>query len=103
MKRILGCVLIVRVCTMGQAGEPLVEQIRKLDLKTPDTMKAWGQDLRARRDAVNQADRKAWEAIKTKEDWEAFKAPRIEALHDSLGGFPELLKNPRVEITKTIH
>src|SRR5262249_28670346 len=60
------------------------------------------QDLRARRDAVNQADRKAWEAIKTKEDWEKFKTPRIEALRRSLGWLPEPLKNPRIEVTKTI-
>src|SRR5207302_6241637 len=47
------------------------------------------RDLKTRRDAVNQADSKQWHALKTKEEWEKFKRPRIEALKRSLGQWPQ--------------
>lgn len=69
--------------------ETLANQLRKIEVSLPDSRKEWIKDLRARQMAVNQADRKAWLAIQTKDDWEKFKTPRIEALRKSLGQFPE--------------
>ncbi len=100
---IIGVFLFMGV--VARADEPLAEQLRNLDLKNvsvPNAMRAWSEDLRVRQQAVNKADRKAWLAIQTREDWETFKKPRIEALRASLGEFPEPLKNPRIAVTKTI-
>jgi hypothetical protein len=81
------------------AGEPLAERLRKLDIKTPDLNQAWAKDLRARRDAVNLADRQAWQTVHTKEDWEKLKTPRREALRASLGELPS--SAPRIELITT--
>ncbi len=86
----------------SRADVPLGERLRKLDLKTADTTKFWSQDLRLRRDAVNQADRSAWQTIQSREEWEKFKAPRIDALRVCLGALPTPAKNPTVAITKKV-
>ncbi|MBM3457049.1 MAG: hypothetical protein FJX77_00735, partial [Armatimonadetes bacterium] len=45
-------------------------------------------ELRRRRDEVNRRDREAWTRIQSRQEWEAFLQPRIEALRRSLGQFP---------------
>jgi hypothetical protein len=79
--------MVALLCCEIRAAEPLVD---------------WSRNLAARRNAVNQADRRAWQAVQAKEDWEKFKAPRIEGLRGSLGQWPAPLKNPVIAITKSI-
>jgi hypothetical protein len=89
----------------GRADESLVDRIRKFDLKAvvaQDPTAAWSQDVRARRDAVNLADRKAWAAVGSKEEWEKFKAPRLGALRDSLGELPPPPEKLAIHKTRTI-
>src|SRR5439155_20854946 len=60
------------------------------------------RDLKARRDAVNKQDSEQWHALKSREDWEKFKRPRIEALRRSLGQSPGPPKDLKVRVTKTL-
>lgn len=61
-----------------------------------------GRDQRARREAIHKADNAAWHALKSKEDWEAFKKPRIDALRKSLGQWHDPPRDLKVQVTKTI-
>jgi hypothetical protein len=72
----------------------LAAQLRSLDpdlfppTENPRLARMLADDVRARRDAANQSDAEAWARVRTRGDWEAFAAPRIEALRRSLGVFP---------------
>jgi dienelactone hydrolase len=72
---------------------PLAEQIRSLDARVlPSGERAafagmLEQDLQRRHAAANQRDRLAWDSINSRDDWERFLAPRLEALRTSLGCF----------------
>jgi len=57
------------------------------------------QDLQSRCRAINQHDREAWLKINSKENWELFRNPRIDALKGSLGILPSNAENPNVYIT----
>jgi len=57
------------------------------------------QNLQSRCKAINQQDRGAWLKINSKEDWESFRNPRIDALKRSLGTFPNNAENPNVYVT----
>src|SRR6516162_8767978 len=46
------------------------------------------RDVRARIQAANQRDSKAWQQVKGRADWEKFRDARLEALRASLGNFP---------------
>ncbi|MFQ6040596.1 MAG: hypothetical protein ACE5PV_07045 [Candidatus Poribacteria bacterium] len=59
-------------------------------------------DVQTRCKEVNQGDVKAWAEVNSKDDWENFRAPRIEALRKSLGAFPPVPKNLNVHVTRTI-
>jgi hypothetical protein len=60
-----------------------------------------GQWLKTAREQVNRRDIQAWEAIRTREDWEHFRDQRIAALKKSLGTFPPP-GEVKVHVTKTI-
>jgi len=84
------------------------EQLRSLNstIFSSDERKSLTQmlhnDAQARCKAVNQQDREAWSNIKSKDDWEEFCTPRIEALRKSLGIFPPVPENLNVCVTRTI-
>jgi len=59
-------------------------------------------DVQARCKAVNQRDAEAWSKVKSKDDWEQFCAPRIEALRKSLGIFPSEPQDLNVYMTRQI-
>src|SRR5437016_3202595 len=46
------------------------------------------QDRRRRHEAARQRDAAAWAQITSREEWERFLAPRLQALEASLGRFP---------------
>jgi cephalosporin-C deacetylase-like acetyl esterase len=85
-------------------------QLGKLDgtvLATDrDKAKQLGQMLsrsaRSRRDAINQSETRAWEEIKTRQDWEPYRDIRVRALRDSLGRFPPVPKDLKVRVTRTL-
>src|SRR5713226_944154 len=45
-------------------------------------------DLRRRHEAANDRDAAEWAQVTSREDWERYLAPRLQALRDSLGRFP---------------
>ena len=48
---------------------------------------------------ANRRGSQAWEAIKTREDWERFRAARIAAIRSSLGQFAKPSRTPRIHFT----
>ena len=59
-------------------------------------------DVGRRRDAANQRDAQAWAKVKSRSDWEKFRAPRIDALRRSLGHFPAAPKTVNAHVTRTL-
>ncbi len=86
----------------------LGEQIRSLSssvLSSEESkrLKAMLRDhVRARCKTVNRRDREAWAKVKSRDDWEAFCAPRIQALRHSLGIFPAVPGDLKAHVTRTI-
>jgi cephalosporin-C deacetylase-like acetyl esterase len=89
-------------------GNPLDGQLNSLDtdILSPDERELYARmlrdDVRARCKAANQRDAEAWDKVQSREDWEKFCAPRIEALKRSLGIFPAVPGDPDVHVTRTI-
>ncbi|MCZ6677379.1 MAG: acetylxylan esterase [Candidatus Poribacteria bacterium] len=90
------------------AQNDLAVRLRSLqaNIFSADERKAHTQmlrdDLQRRCNAVNQRDKDAWAQIKSKAAWERFCAPRIEALRQSLGVFPETPTEVNVHVTRTV-
>ena len=69
----------------------LLEQIRSLKADVfppqarPQPEEMLARDLRRRHEAANHHDAAAWSPITSRDDWERFLAPRLEALRSSLG------------------
>jgi len=82
-----------RVATSPSADPPVAADALSAEL---------GQDIRQRRQSVNEQDVNAWRGIESVEDWEAFKRDRIEALQRSLGQFPEPPEQLNVRVTRTV-
>jgi cephalosporin-C deacetylase-like acetyl esterase len=59
-------------------------------------------DVAKRRDAANLRDAQAWGQVKSRSDWEKFRAPRIDALRRSLGHFPAAPKTVNAHVTRTL-
>ncbi len=92
------------------ATDKLAKELR--DYATAELAKVSGKDgkfstalpdyLREQIKLANQRDREAWNRVKTKEDWEAFRDERIKALRESLGTWPDVPDNMPIRVTKTI-
>src|SRR5262245_6016965 len=89
-----GMIVLLMLTGAVRAEETdLATQLRQLDDKvlnagplakrSLNTMLS--DDARERLHAANRRETEAWRKIKTREDWEAYKKPRIEALRQSLG------------------
>src|SRR4051812_48744098 len=61
------------------------------------------RDARSRLRAANLRENRAWEAVTSREDWEAFRAPRLRGLRESLGPPREgPTAPPRVKVTRVL-
>src|SRR4030095_2534411 len=86
----------------------LIEKLRSLDanvLMADQPQRAaqmMRDDTRARIRATNQRDREAWAKIQTRQDWEKWTVPRVEALRKSLGVFPPVPENLHAQVTRTL-
>ena len=61
------------------------------------------RDARSRLQAANLRENRAWEEVKSREDWEAFRPPRLRALRESLGPpRAEPTAPPRVKVTRSL-
>jgi len=57
------------------------------------------QDTQARLQAASLRETQAWQAVKTRADWEKFRDERIGALQRALGQFPPVPKDLQVRVT----
>lgn len=102
-------VAIASICPVA-AQDDLAAALKKLDARVypagSDHAKELQQQLskwlRSERDQVNRRDVQAWDAIRTKEDWEHFRDQKIDALRRSCGTFPPPPKELKIHVGKTI-
>lgn len=74
----------------------------KDDPRAKDLPKMVWADAQRRMREANLRESKAFAAVQTREQWEAYRYARITALRQSLGTFPEVPKNMRVVVTKKL-
>ncbi|MDZ7639243.1 MAG: acetylxylan esterase [Bryobacterales bacterium] len=65
----------------SNAWTPLERRSRRLRTMLP-------RDIASRTEDAVRAERKAWEQVTAKEQWEEFRDTRMQGLRDSLGAFP---------------
>jgi dienelactone hydrolase len=88
----------------------LADELRRLDVRVvpADSERAkelprmLGRDARSRIDAANRRETAAWHKVTTREQWERYRDPRLDALARSLGQFPEPPKDLHLRVTKTL-
>jgi cephalosporin-C deacetylase-like acetyl esterase len=89
-------------------ADKLADQLARLDttVAPAEEQKALGSSvadgIRRRRQELNERSTAAWQAIKTREDWEKFRKQELEALQASLGRFPAPPKSLNVRVTSTV-
>ena len=103
---LLGAVLLVRSIGAAEAPKPgmpagrLADSLRSLDVNVLTVeqrrraTQMFRDETRTRIRAFNQHDREAWEKIQTRDDWDQWTRPRLEALRKSLGIFPVTSNTP---------
>jgi dienelactone hydrolase len=101
--------LVPALVALGDAGQPkadLAAGLRDLEpLIAPGSDRAKllsqmvGKDIKARRDVLNQQQTKAWQSLKSREDWEKYRDAALAALRKSLGEWPEPPKHIDVMVT----
>jgi dienelactone hydrolase len=88
-------------------AQPTAEQVAKLDVTVaPETERKalagmMAELLRARQKEANDRSTAEWKTITNREQWEAFVTPKLKALRDSLGTFPEPTA-PTVRVASTV-
>lgn len=119
MSRIGGLLnfVVATCCVMSAdvvANEPTVaevsKQLRELDdrvivlgtVRQPPLASMLARDVEARLRVANQADRRAWDEVKTRADWEAFRDRRLQALRSSLGDFPTVPRDLKARVTRSL-
>lgn len=109
MRNFLILLALSTVCSADDA-DALARQIQSLgkgdlaQLAGPDgkPSAAISDFVRAQLSEANRRDREAWAKIRTKQEWEAYRQPRIDALRRSLGTWPEAPKSIAQHVTRTI-
>ena len=60
------------------------------------------RDVRSRVQAASLRESREWDAVKTRDDWEKFRQPRLRALRESLGLPSAQPGAPRMLVTRTL-
>jgi dienelactone hydrolase len=89
--------------------DTLVDRLRALDarvvvqgkVRMPPLAPMLANDAQAQLRGANERDRKAWDAVRTKAGWEAFRDKRIDALRASLGTYPVPAKDIKARVVRT--
>jgi dienelactone hydrolase len=111
MRTVVAVVLALIVCANVSAQDTksdqnMIDALQKLDVRVfkvdSADAKLRSETLRQLREAVNRKDVAAWRNIKTKADWETFRAEKIAALRKSLGKFPDAPTEVKVVTTRTL-
>jgi len=106
----LGYALILAMLASPTVAQPkadeLAEQLRQLEQKvlSKDDRSAGmlGRTIRARLQAVNERESRAWHLLKTRADWEKYRDVRLHALRESLGSFPPVPHDLQVRVSSTL-
>ena len=111
MRTVVAVVLALIVCANVSAQDTksdqnMINALQNLDVRVfkadSADAKLRSEMLRQLREAVNRKDVAAWRNIKTKVDWETFRAEKIAALRKSLGKLPDAPKEVKVVTTKKL-
>jgi cephalosporin-C deacetylase-like acetyl esterase len=109
MLRLVAVVVLVLVGVLSaREPEKLADRLAKLDatIAPADEQKALANmvasAIQRRRQELNDANTSAWRTVANKDDWEKFRAPKLQALRDSLGQFPAPPQKLNVRVTGTV-
>src|SRR4051812_26696236 len=85
--RVLAFAVVWSLLGAARADDSLEAALKKLagDLGRPDSLKHEDARLRDRIRAANRESSRGWAALKSKGDWERFRAERVARLEKSLG------------------
>lgn len=72
------------------------------DPRSKELPRMMQNDVKRRMQEANLRESKAFAAVQTKEQWEAYRDVRIKALRESLGTFPPVPANMRTVVTGSI-
>jgi dienelactone hydrolase len=103
-----GLVFPTSAARPGASGADLAAELRRLDAtvlpkgKAGELSRMLSRDLRARLRAAGLRENRAWQAVHTRADWEAFRDARLRALKASLGTFPPPAGGPQVRTTRRL-
>ena len=94
----------------GAGAGKLAEQLAKFDgrvielgtVRQPPLAPMLANDARAGLREANQADRRAWEQVKNRAEWERFRDARLQALRTTLGQYPAPAKAIKQRVTRTL-
>ncbi len=108
----VGLCLVVCLAFTSVAPAPAAEGdaalVEKLETLSADALPAnlrenasamVRDDLRKRLRQANDRSREGWGAIKNRQQWEAFRDPRLKSLRESLGDFPAPPKDLHSRVT----
>src|SRR4051812_41797263 len=88
------------------ARDDLARQLRELDTTVlpaaAEPAKHLAQYARARLREANRRDSRAWQHIQTRADWEQYRDVRLHALRASLGTYPPVPRDLKVQVTRTL-
>jgi hypothetical protein len=101
-------VIISFLCVARTDADDLSDLLRELDttVLTDDEREIYdrmiARDIERRRLLAIRRENKAWSQVDSRDDWEQFRGPRIDALRESLGQFPPVPKDLHVQTTGAI-
>jgi hypothetical protein len=101
---VAGLVVAVAACgprANARQEEGLAAKLRGLEPGVAASDAA-AVDVRARLQAANRRETAAWQALKTRADWERYRDVRLKALRESLGEFLSPPKELKVHVTRTL-
>ena len=102
--------LLVTNRARADAVQELADQLRAIEGRVIPADSEQGkqlpgllaQDARVRIRAANQRESAAYHALQSREDWERYREPRLQALRASLGQWSAPPKDLHVRVTRTL-
>jgi dienelactone hydrolase len=104
LPRSAALLLAALACGAGPKADDLAAGLRALDgrvLAEADG-RMLGRSVQARLQAVNRRDSEAWDALRSRADWEEYRDARLKALRESLGPMPAVPQDLRLRVTGTV-
>lgn len=82
----------------------LADKLRELDPKvlSAEQPRMIGRDARGKIDEANRRESEAWSKIRSREEWEAYRDLKIQALRNSLGASAEVPREIPVKVARKL-